>query len=131
MIVEFEIAGLPKMTNTSRVHWTKKMREAKKWKELVQGEVHNYLARKVFLSQFGGEFPFSALSKANITLTRYSSVEPDFDGLVSSFKHVIDGLKVAGVIIDDKASVIGQPKYLWEKAKPRMGKIKVRVESVP
>lgn len=113
-LLEFELPGLPKTTNSGgRSHWTVKAREAKKWKNLVA-----VLASK----------PPTPLTKAKLTLTRCSAVEPDFDGLVSSFKHVVDGLVDARVIVNDKQSVIGQPAYLWEKASPGKGKIKVRVE---
>lgn len=130
MILEFEIAGLPKMTNTSRVHWTKKMKEASKWKRLVRMEVIKRQAIIILMSTFHGPLSLAPLSKAKLTLTRHSSVEPDFDGLVSSFKHVVDGLVEARVIENDKVSNIGQPTYLWQKCAPRQGKISVKVESV-
>lgn len=119
MILEFEINGLPRMTNTSRVHWTKKMKEASKWKHLA-------VAAAV---QANGDWIKEPMQKAKLTLIRFSSVEPDFDGLVSSFKHVIDGLVEAGVIVNDKVSNIGQPSYKWTYAPPKKGKIKVRVEA--
>lgn len=122
MTISFEINDLPKTTNSGgRAHWALKVREAKKWKKMV---LEQLIAKDNWQQM---NFPFQ---KAKLTLTRYSSKEPDFDGLVSSFKHVIDGLKEAGVIIDDKVSVIDQPIYLWSYARPRQGKIKVEVESV-
>ena len=36
----------------------------------------------------------------------------------------------AGVIEDDNMAVIGFPDYHWEKAKPKHGKVRVRVEGV-
>lgn len=72
-----------------------------------------------------------ALKKAKLSLIRHSSNECDFDGLVSSFKHVIDGLVVAQVIIDDKSSVIDQPSYSWEFRQRNLGgqiSIKIEVE---
>lgn len=120
--IEFEIKGLPKMTNSLHVHWTKKHKESKLWKGLVQNAV--------LFGQERAALEFLPLTKAKLTLTRCSAVEPDYDGLVSSFKHVIDGLKEAGVIKDDKASNIGQSKYAWEFAKQREGKIRVMVEEV-
>lgn len=114
-MIEFEIIGLPKMTNGfRRQHWTHRYKEAKKWKALVYEQVS--LCKS------------TPIAEPRLTLTRFSTREPDFDGLVSSFKHVIDGLVEAGAILDDKVSIIGQPTYLWEKAKPKQGKIKVRVE---
>lgn len=119
MKLEFEIMGLPKTTNSGgRDHWAKKVKEAKKWKEFV------------FLCVRGAGFNETPFPKAKLTLTRFSSVEPDFDGLVSSFKHIIDGLVMAGVIPNDKPSFIGQPTYLWEKCSPGGGKVRVVVEKL-
>ncbi len=115
MTIEFEIEGLPKMTNGfSRQHWIHRHKEAKKWKALVY--------EKVSMA------PWMPIAKPKLTLVRCSTREPDFDGLVSSFKHIIDGLKEVGVILDDKQSVIGQPTYRWEYASPKKGKIIVKVE---
>jgi hypothetical protein len=50
--------------------------------------------------------------------------------LVSSFKPIIDGLKKAGVIEDDKPSVIGQPEYSLVKSARNDGYVKIIVESV-
>lgn len=118
MTLEFEIKGLPKMTNTLRVHWRVKNDEANKWKELVVESVKPL-------------WPISnpPLHSAVLSFTRYSTREPDFDGLVSSFKHVQDGLVLAGVLIDDKPKVIGKPNYSWEYARPKQGKIKIKVEA--
>jgi hypothetical protein len=74
--------------------------------------------------------PQSPLHAAVLTLTRCSSQEPDFDGLVSGFKSVVDGLVESGILKTDKVGCISQPKYLWEKAPAGKGKIKVRVEEV-
>ncbi len=113
--LEFEIKGLPSTANaTLRGHWRTHYGKAKTWK------------RKVWLVVWHLRPP-EPLTRAQLTLTRFSSSEPDFDGLVSSFKHVIDGLVEARVLIDDKPSVIGQPVCQWTKAKPGHGKIKVRV----
>lgn len=113
--IEFELDGLPKTTNAfKRSHWTHSFKERKRWKTFVFYKL--------------GEFRWEKFSKPRLTLTRFSTTEPDFDGLVSSFKAVIDGLKVAGVIEDDKQSIIGQPLYKWEYAPPRKGKIRVVVE---
>lgn len=114
--LEFEINGLPKTTNAyKRQHWTHKWEESKKWKALVAFETH-------------GRRPAIPLFRAKLTLTRSSSSSPDSDGLVSSFKHVIDGLVYAKIISNDKYENIGMPEYKWEKSKRGKGKIKVKVE---
>jgi hypothetical protein len=65
-----------------------------------------------------------------LTLTRGSSVQPDYDGLVSGFKHVIDGLVLAKVLINDDQETIGIPEYKWVKADPKEGFIRVTVEEI-
>lgn len=112
-----EIMGLPKMTNATYCHWRIRKKDADFWKKAVF--VKAYPKR-----------PDAPLKKAKITVTRYSSRCPDWDGLVSGFKHVIDGLRYAKVIIDDSYDVIGQPDFKWEKASRGGGKIKVEVAEV-
>lgn len=122
MILEFEIQGLPKIfSNGSHGHWRGRYAEAKKWKANV--------ANAVAFEQKRAARQFKTLTQARLCLTRFSSVEPDFDGLVISFKNVVDGLVEAGVISGDKVSIIGQPTYLWAKCAPRQGKISVKVEA--
>lgn len=110
-----EIEHLPKLPNQLLgAHWTVRSGHAKKWRVLVKLNVNS-------------KRPKSPLPKAMVRLTRVSSVRPDHDGLVGSFKAVIDGLKHAGVIIDDTHEVIGQPEYNHEKGKPGAGLIKIEV----
>lgn len=117
--LEFQIDDLPNTTNNSvRLHWIVKAKEANKWK-----------TRVVYLARHNG-LPKEPLKYARLTLIRGSSREPDFDGLVSSFKHIIDGLITAKVLENDKMTNIGIPTYHWEKAKQGKGFIKVVVESV-
>lgn len=109
------IPELPKPINQLNYkHWAIKAKHAKRWKELVS------LATV-------GKRPTNPLTSARLVLTRCSAKEPDFDGLVSSFKHCIDGLIIAKIIIDDKMSVIGQPEYSWEYAPPGKGAVLIEV----
>lgn len=85
--------------------------------------------------------PEQPLRRAAVTCTRFSSVRPDFDGLVHSFKYVLDctharrakggsnqghaggagRAHIGGrrsILLDDRWSVIGQPRYEW-KAVPK------------
>ena len=94
------------------------MLEARKWKQAV--------VQAVVFSGWRGP----VLDKAKLTLIRHSSAEPDADGLVSSFKHCIDGLIAAKVIVNDKMSNIGFPDYRWQKAPPKGGYVEIIVESV-
>lgn len=115
--IEFKLEGLPKRTNNSKSNWRARYAEACKWKRLVVLAV-------------GFRKPKTPLLRAHLTLTRVSSVEPDYDGLVSSGKHVVDGLIAAEVIANDKMSNIGRPDYHWQKGKPGAGYIIVRVDEI-
>lgn len=117
MIFSIEIKGLPKIiSNGSKGSWRGAWAEGNKWKRAI----HEALV----INKISLETP---LEKAHLRLTRFSSIEPDFDGLVISFKHVIDGLVRAGVLANDKISNIGQPEYFWQKTKANHGKIKIEV----
>lgn len=119
LIAEFSIHDLPLMTNGAMSkHWTAKHRERIKWQRLVSVECLN--AKIMDLK----------LNSAILTLTRHSFREPDFDGLVSGFKGVIDSLVKCGVIVDDKPSVIGESKFVWKYAPKKPGGfITVKIET--
>jgi Holliday junction resolvase RusA-like endonuclease len=74
--------------------------------------------------------PEKPIKKAKLKLTRCSSKRPDYDGTVSSFKWVIDGLVRAGVLYDDNIDVIGEPEYKWESAGQHCGHIKIEITEI-
>lgn len=116
--LEFEIAELPKMANPSgarSTHWRYAQQEVAKWRRLVWFAVQEKSK------------PKKPLEKFELILVRYSSTEPDYDGLVRGFKSVIDGLKHCQVIADDRLSNTGKWLCDWQKTKPKQGKIFVRV----
>jgi Holliday junction resolvase RusA-like endonuclease len=117
-MISLTINDLPKMPNMIlHAHWRNVQAESKKWHGLV----------KIYLRHNVPKAPFK---KAKLILTRYSMREPDYDGLVGSFKYVVDGLVKAGVIVDDKFSVIGKSEYKWEKCKKIDQRIEVSIENV-
>lgn len=99
-----------------RGHWRVKHEHAKMWKRATANAV-----------MMNGGLPKEPLTKARLTCIRMSSNEPDYDGLVSGFKPVIDALVEIGVLKSDKPSCI-TTTYLWEKGQPKFGRIRVRVE---
>jgi Holliday junction resolvase RusA-like endonuclease len=113
-LLEFELTGLPRTTNGSHGHWRAKAAQTKQWKQ------------KVFAKAWPLR-PSEPLDCALITFTRFSSVEPDFDNLVISFKPIMDGLRQAKIIVDDKKKNVGRPEYLWEYAPKGKGKIKIKI----
>lgn len=116
----FEIPGLPKMANASgarSTHWRYADAERKRWQLFVTRAIHS-------------NRPPEPLKRAHLTLWRFSSVEPDYDGLVRGFKSVVDGLRMAGVLAEDRLSNTGAWDCRWERCKPKQGKIRVRVIEV-
>jgi hypothetical protein len=72
--------------------------------------------------------PTVPIERYEITAMRFSSSEPDFDGLVASFKVIIDGLRELKILKDDKMSNTGQWKCLWFKAAQKAGFIRVCIQ---
>jgi Holliday junction resolvase RusA-like endonuclease len=117
-LLEFQLPGLPETTNEIlSMRLRMRLRCKRIWK------------RTVWLLVVGKR-PASPLKRARLTLIRCSSTRPDSDGLVSSFKHVIDGLVEARVLENDRYENIGFPNYAWEKAPSGKGHCKIRIEEI-
>lgn len=134
--IEFEIEYLPKTPNTLLGrHWRGKANHALVWKRLVE--------QQVILK---GGFPPAPIKKAKVTMTRFSSTQPDEDGLYGSFKPVLDALTnypakkpskkypfgmpaQPRVLVDDSPAHI-ELQCLWGKAKRRFGKVHVLIEEI-
>lgn len=115
--LKFELPGVPRLPNGSHGHWRKKWAETTKWKMWTKLAV-------------GANRPHAPLEQARLVLTRCTSVEPDFDNLAASFKAIIDGLREAGVLVNDRRSNIGDPKFRWQKAARNASKVIVEVEEM-
>lgn len=113
------IAGLPRSPNAIRGHWASNAKRIKAWRAAVVRAV-----------ELNGGPPAKPLERAAITFTRHSSVEPDHDNSVAACKPLLDGLRDAGVIIDDKKRNVGAPEYLWAKAPPKRGRVVIEVREV-
>ena len=93
-MIKFTINQLPALPNQLlRKHWSHCTREGKKWKALV------------FFSVFKLR-PAKPYPKVELTLTRFSTQQPDHDGLAGSFKYVVDGLVKSQIITDDNPSIV-------------------------
>lgn len=116
-VLELEIYDLPKMANiqNGKSHWRHAHTEAKKWHQLVRAAV-------------GNKKPVGPLKSFRLTLTRFSSVAPDYDGLVRGFKSIVDGLRECGVIEDDRLENTGPWDCRWQKAPVRQGKVQIKIE---
>ena len=78
-----------------------------------------------------GKRPIKPLNRARLKLIRYSSAMPDYDGLVFSFKPVIDSLKLAGIISDDSWKCIGKIDCDWIRCSRKEQRISIEVFEVP
>jgi Holliday junction resolvase RusA-like endonuclease len=117
--LNLKIEGLPKATANANQHWKARWVEAKKWKGLVFWEID------------ATKRPRKPLDKARVTLTRCAhGRKPDRDNLITSFKHVIDALVEAQVLLDDNQDVITEINYHWEPASPGQGCILIKVEEL-
>ena len=115
--MEIEIIGLPKTSNTHYSKWYVAASERKKWRTKSKQAAWHLR-------------PVSPLKSYRLTCVRHSSAQPDFDNLAISFKSVVDGLKDAGIVEDDKAEYCLERYYKWEKTPPRGGKITIIVEEL-
>lgn len=119
-LIEFQLPGLPPTTNAmNAMHLQVRLKSKRTWRDSSK-----WSAIKAKQGVVGNPFP---LKHGHVTFIRYSSVEPDFDGLVSSCKHILDGLVEAGVLVGDKVSQV-TGVYKWQKVSPGKGCVVVRVE---
>ena len=115
--LRFTIDSLPPITsNGSFGHWSTHSKKMRHWRN-----------QTVFA--IGRNKPQQPLEKAFVTFIRHSTREPDDDNLIISFKPVRDGLKDAGVIIDDDRKRL-HARYKWQKAGAGKGFIEVIIESM-
>ena len=117
--LDLEVPGLPDIQSfRARGGRWKGYRHDKRWKEAV----------RVYLLQH--KLPVKPLERANLECIRFSSRAPDHDGLVMSFKPIVDALKPAGgfrgVIADDSPRHV-QRLYRWAQCEPSKGRIRVLV----
>lgn len=115
--LDVTLAGLPKGLNGSHGHWRTAAKKRKWWRLAVK--MRTFMLR-----------PKTPLLHARLIMTRYSSQKMDFDNLAGSFKSCVDGLKDAGVISDDKDSVILERQYLHEIVPMKEGHIRIIVEEI-
>lgn len=115
-IIRVEINELPKTQNQlNSMHWRSRHNHARKWHQLV----HFAMA-----AHRTDEMP---IKSCELILTRHSSRQCDFDGLVGSFKPIIDGLVKSGVLLDDRPEIIGHPLYKWEQVKRTEARISIEI----
>lgn len=111
-----KIRGAPSLPNRSHGHWSKIERERKIWHKLV--------AESILFK------PTLPITQARVTCIRATSRKCDYDGLVYSFKAVIDGLVNCFVLRDDDMFTITERHYAWRKVPEKEKYIQVTVEEL-
>ena len=113
--LSLRLDGLPPLQRSAaRGHWAKDAGVVKRWRERTAFEIGRHKPRR-------------PLVRAELEFERHSASEPDFDNLVASFKPILDGIVLAGVLADDKPSNIGSPRYYWRKASRGGGFVTVKL----
>ena len=112
--LDVTIPGLPACNTARNRHWRASKRN--------RDHFHLLLA-----AQIGRNRPSSPLLRSEVTFTRASSREPDYDNLAQSFKPILASLVRLGVCLDDRRDNVGRPEYRWERAAPRHGAVRVQV----
>ena len=108
--------GLPKLPNGSHGHWASVNRYRRTWHQLVSNAI--------------GFKPKKPLEKVRVTCIRAASLKCDYDNLVMSFKPVIDGLVLAGIIKDDDMDTIVERRYSVQKTTRKDSHVTVCVEEI-
>lgn len=83
--------ALPSLNTMLRRHWSVDRRLKNRWRIMVWAA----------LKQQAGGKALPPLNKARVTITRISPRMLDADNCTGGAKHVIDSLRVCGLIVDD------------------------------
>jgi len=98
----------PMNTAHTRRHWSAAHKEKQKWIKLL------------LIAFPKAKMPDQPLQKSEITITRMSSREPDFDNMVMAAKPIFDALQKRGIIVDDAPRNVKRD-YRWRKETERTG----------
>lgn len=94
----------------NKKHWGRRADEAEEWRMRIMAALRS---RKPFAQK-----PAKPLERVQISITRHSHRMLDFDGMVGSFKPVVDALVKNGVLVDDSWAVTG-PWFVDQKFRPK------------
>jgi len=78
----------------------------------------------------GRRRPFPPLSCARLVCIRHSSVMADRVNVALSFKPIVDGLVLHGVLRNDSPKVLIEERYEWSAAPPGLGFCELLLEEV-
>lgn len=114
--IKLTIHGKPELPNKSHGHWATLQRQRERW--------HSVVARSVLFR------PEKPLKKCRLICVRHSSRKCDYDGLVYSFKPLVDALVKQGIIVDDDLFTIVERSYQWCKTPEKQAFVTIEVEEI-
>ena len=97
----------PSLNRTLRMHYHKRNHAYKEWYTLLGYKIKDK--------------PKEPLERFKITIVRHFFRQLDYDGLVASYKPVVDSLKHCNVILDDRYCCSG-PWDITQKFRPKVKK---------
>jgi Holliday junction resolvase RusA-like endonuclease len=113
--LELEINTIPPLLNRSiRTNRYARYKNDKAWIDIIFFKTRN-------------KIPSKPLERYSLKLIRCSPREPDYDNLVASFKPVVDALRKADILKDDRYSNSGQWDVHWIKTPKKEQKIIIQV----
>ena len=116
-VLAFTIDQLPPVNSADGTNRWVRRKKRKEWEQLVWFAVRR-------------KRPKSPLRHAAVSVTRHSSVEPDYDNLAQGGKFILDALVDNMILKDDKRQIIGTPHYDWKRSAPRRGSVTVSVTEI-
>lgn len=111
--LSIEIGGVPLCNAAEDKTWRARKRMRDDW------------CNRVHYSTVGKRPP-APLEFSIVSITRCSSMMPDYDNLQHGVKFLLDALQRSGIIIDDAPHNIGVPLAYWRRAK--RGKARTLIE---
>jgi hypothetical protein len=122
-VLEIFVPGIPAATNeTRRRHWSAVAGDAARWRGSAKSLGLEARARAPFVTPL--------LYASLEYVFRLDRSAGDLDNLVASSKPILDGLRDAGLIVDDSVSKLPLLVARWERAVTRGVLVRIRPYAV-
>lgn len=120
-MIEVAIAGIPTPPNENRrLHWSKRAAGEKQWRETA----HLSALVAVRASGLADSLPIVRAELEYVFLL--TAARGDLDNLVAACKPLVDGLRDAGVIVDDSVGRLVSISARWRRSERRGVVLRIR-----
>lgn len=110
---------LPELPNAWPKNPHAENRRRKKW--------HKRVGEMILVS---GVRPTETVTRCELACVRWSPRMPDFDGLVQSFKPLVDGLVNHEIIADDHMGIIVRRRYSWVQVPKKYQEVTMEISQI-